>query len=165
MGHHPRVKARGPSLGAEAFTTQDVLTLYRLRWRVDPRITVRGLIGLKGPPGMDERSAKPWLLAHLLMILLLEPLVDEFEDSPHWGLAARPAPAHGVCCSSLSPHSSKPSSRNRQSPVCDAARRRCGDISTSRLEGATIRKWPAYFSAYGITVRGSSGCGASCTSM
>ena len=29
-----------------------------------------------------ERSAKPYLLAHLLMILLLEPLVDGFEDSP-----------------------------------------------------------------------------------
>jgi hypothetical protein len=36
-----------------------------------------------------ERSAKPYVLAHLLMILLLEPLVDELEDSPHWdeGLA------------------------------------------------------------------------------
>ena len=42
----------------------------------------RGLIGLKGPPGADERSAKPYVLAHLLIILLLEPLVDELEDSP-----------------------------------------------------------------------------------
>ena len=49
---------------------------------------LKSLIGLKGPPGIDERSAKPYLLAHLLMILLLEPLVDEFEDSPRWGLAA-----------------------------------------------------------------------------
>jgi hypothetical protein len=46
------------------------------------------LIGLKGPPGTDERSAKPYVLAHLLMILLLEPLVDQFEDSPHWAAAA-----------------------------------------------------------------------------
>jgi len=42
----------------------------------------RGLIGLKGPPGADERSAKPYVLAHLLIILLLEPLVDGLEDSP-----------------------------------------------------------------------------------
>ena len=36
-----------------------------------------------------KRSAKPYLLAHLLIILLLEPLVDELEDSPRWaeGLA------------------------------------------------------------------------------
>jgi len=77
------------SLGAEAFTTQDVLALYRLRWRVEFAFKrLKSLIGLKGPPGTDERSAKPYLLAHLLMILLLEPLVDEFEDSPHWALAA-----------------------------------------------------------------------------
>jgi len=77
------------SLGLEAFTTSDVLALYRLRWRIELAFKrLKSLIGLKGPPGTDERSAKPYLLAHLLMILLLEPLVDEFEDSPRWGLAA-----------------------------------------------------------------------------
>jgi hypothetical protein len=72
------------SLAPEAFPTADVLALYRLRWRIDPRVTARGLIGLKGPPGADKRSAKPYVLAHLLIILLLEPFVDELEDSPHW---------------------------------------------------------------------------------
>ena len=38
----------------------------------------------QGPPGADERSAKPYVLAHLLIILLLEPLVDGIEDSPRW---------------------------------------------------------------------------------
>ena len=38
--------------------------------------------GLKGPPGFDERSARPYVLVHLLIILLLEPLVDGIEDSP-----------------------------------------------------------------------------------
>ena len=28
------------------------------------------------------------VLAHLLMMLLLEPLVDVLEDSPHWANAA-----------------------------------------------------------------------------
>jgi hypothetical protein len=46
------------------------------------------LVGLKQPPGIDDRSAKPWVLAHLLMILLLEPLVDALEDSPRWASAA-----------------------------------------------------------------------------
>lgn len=77
------------SLARAAFTTEDVLALYRLRWRIELAFKrLKSLIGLKGPPGTDERSAKPYLLAHLLMILLLEPLVDEFEDSPRWALAA-----------------------------------------------------------------------------
>jgi hypothetical protein len=33
-------------------------------------------------------SARPYVLAHLLIILLLEPLIDEFEDSPRLLAAA-----------------------------------------------------------------------------
>jgi hypothetical protein len=59
------------------------MTLYRLRWRIGLGFKhLKSVIGLRAPPGMDERSAKPWLLPHLLIILLLEPVVDEFEDSP-----------------------------------------------------------------------------------
>lgn len=77
------------SLGFDTFTASDVLALYRLRWRIELAFKrLKSLIGLNGPPGINERSAKPYLLAHLLMILLLEPLVDEFENSPHWALAA-----------------------------------------------------------------------------
>lgn len=77
------------SLARDDFTSQDVLALYRLRWRIELAFKrLKSLIGLKGPPGADERSAKPYLLAHLLIILLLEPLVDAFEDSPRWALAA-----------------------------------------------------------------------------
>lgn len=71
------------SLAPEEFSTQDVLALYRLRWRIELGFKrLKSLIGLKGPPGFDERSARPYVLAHLLVILLLEPLVDELEDSP-----------------------------------------------------------------------------------
>ena len=49
---------------------------------------LKSLIGLKGPPGFDARSAKPYILAHLLIILLLEPFIDELEDSPRWAAAA-----------------------------------------------------------------------------
>ena len=77
------------SLAPDAFTTDDVLALYRLRWRIELAFKrLKSLIGLKGPSGLDERSAKPYLLAHLLRILLLEPLVDAFEDSPRLQLAA-----------------------------------------------------------------------------
>jgi len=77
------------SLKPKDFSTADVLALYRLRWRIELGFKrLKSLIGLNGPPGIDERSAKPYVLAHLLTILLLEPLVDELEDSPHWAAAA-----------------------------------------------------------------------------
>jgi hypothetical protein len=77
------------SLKPATFPTADVLALYRLRWRIELGFKrLKSLVGLKGPPGTDERSARPYLLAHLLVILLLEPFVDEFEDSPRLAAAA-----------------------------------------------------------------------------
>lgn len=71
------------SLAPEEYPTADVLALYRLRWRIELGFKrLKSLIGLRGPPGIDERSARPFVLAHLLAILLLEPLIDELEDSP-----------------------------------------------------------------------------------
>jgi hypothetical protein len=77
------------SLDAETFSTADILALYRLRWRIELGFKrLKSLIGLKGPPGTHEDSARPYVLAHLLVILLLEPLIDEFEDSPRLLAAA-----------------------------------------------------------------------------
>jgi hypothetical protein len=77
------------SLKPKDFTTADVLALYRLRWRIELGFKrLKSLIGLKGPPGTDERSARPHVLAHLLTIILLEPLTDELEDSPRLANAA-----------------------------------------------------------------------------
>lgn len=77
------------SLKPKDFSAADVLALYRLRWRIELAFKrLKSLIGLRAPPGTDERSAKPYLLAHLLAILLLEPLTSAFEDSPHWAQAA-----------------------------------------------------------------------------
>jgi hypothetical protein len=71
------------SLPADTFPTEAISALYRLRWRVELAFKrLKSLIGLKNPPVADERSARPWILAHLLLILLLEPLVDALEDSP-----------------------------------------------------------------------------------
>jgi hypothetical protein len=77
------------SLPAEKYSTEDVLALYRLGWRIELAFRrLKSLIDLKKPPGIDERSARPWVLAHLLLILLLEPLVDALEDSPRRADAA-----------------------------------------------------------------------------
>ena len=77
------------SLPHSDFSSADVLALYRLRWRVELAFKrLKSVIGLRPPPGADRRSARAFILAHLLMILLLEPLVDAFEDSPHSAEAA-----------------------------------------------------------------------------
>jgi hypothetical protein len=77
------------SLTVDNFSTDDILALYRLRWRIELAFKrLKSVIGLKAPPGIDERSAKPYVLAHLLAILLLEPHLDEFEDSPRLAVAA-----------------------------------------------------------------------------
>lgn len=71
------------SLEPEGFSTADILALYRLRWRIELGFKrLKTLIGLTGPPGADERCARAYVLAHLLVVLLLEPLIGEFEDSP-----------------------------------------------------------------------------------
>jgi len=77
------------SLPAETFPIEAISALYRLRWRVELAFKrLKSLTGLKKPPGTGDRSARPWILAHLLMILLLEPQVDALEDSPPAACAA-----------------------------------------------------------------------------
>ncbi len=77
------------SLKAEQFPTTDGLDRYRLRWRVERGFKrLKTLVGLQGPPGTDEASARADVLAHRLMVLLLEPLADALEDSPHRAKAA-----------------------------------------------------------------------------
>ncbi len=71
------------SLSRESFSADDILKLYRMRWRIELAFKrLKSLIGLRSPPAQDARLAKPWLLSHLLMILLVEPLTDEFGVSP-----------------------------------------------------------------------------------
>lgn len=71
------------SLPPEGFAAADILALYRLRWRIELAFKrLKSLIGLNEPPGTDTRSARPYVLAHLLVILLLEPLVDALAASP-----------------------------------------------------------------------------------
>ncbi len=77
------------SLAPDTFSTSDILALYRLRWRIELAFKrLKNLVGLKGPPGTDERSARPYVLAHLLLMLLLEPAIDAFEVSPRQAHAA-----------------------------------------------------------------------------
>jgi IS4 transposase len=50
-------------LPAEAFSTEDIFALYRLRWRIELAFKrLKSILGLKAPPGVDERSANPYVL-------------------------------------------------------------------------------------------------------
>lgn len=71
------------SLAPEAFSSTEIGDLYRARWRIEMTFKrLKSIIGLGGPPGNDPRTAKTWILAHLLMILLLEPHTSALEVSP-----------------------------------------------------------------------------------
>lgn len=71
------------SLPVEAYSAEDIATLYQSRWRIEMAFKrLKSLIGLGGPPGQDKAVAKTWILAHLLMILLLEPHTSAPEVSP-----------------------------------------------------------------------------------
>jgi IS4 transposase len=71
------------SLRQEAFPSEDIFRLYRMRWRIELTFKrLKSLIGLRSPPAKDPALARSWILSHLLMILLVEPLIDEFGVSP-----------------------------------------------------------------------------------
>ena len=71
------------SLPVETFDAAAIAELYQSRWRIEMAFKrLKSLIGLAGPPGEDIAVAKTWILAHLLMILLLEPHTSAPEVSP-----------------------------------------------------------------------------------
>lgn len=71
------------SLPQQDFSTEDIYKLYRLRWRIELAFKrLKSLVGLRSPPAKGQALATAWILAHLLIILLVEPLTGEFGVSP-----------------------------------------------------------------------------------
>jgi hypothetical protein len=71
------------SLEAKAWPSAEIGDLYRARWRIEIAFKrMKSILGLSGPPGQDPKVAKTWILAHLLMVLLLEPHISAPEISP-----------------------------------------------------------------------------------
>jgi IS4 transposase len=71
------------SLKAETWSSAEIGDLYRARWRIEIAFKrLKSIVGLAGPPGEDPKVAKTWILAHLLMVLLLEPHTSALEVSP-----------------------------------------------------------------------------------
>ena len=73
------------SLPKETFSLQDISALYRLRWRIEIAFKhLKSGTGLDRPPAETPEMAKAYVLAHLLLILLTEPLIAE-----HLGVSPR----------------------------------------------------------------------------
>ena len=71
------------SLDATEFPAAKIGELYRARWRIEMAFKrLKTIIGLQAPPGEDAAVAKTWILAHLLMVLLIEPQLSAPEVSP-----------------------------------------------------------------------------------
>ena len=72
------------SLDREEYPLSAISALYRLRWRIEIAFKhLKSGVGLAGPPGEDPRSARAYILCHLLLGLLTEPLIAEhLGDSP-----------------------------------------------------------------------------------
>ena len=72
------------SLDRDEYPLAAISALYRLRWRIEIAFKhLKSGVGLASPPGHDPRSAKAYILCHLLLALLTEPLiVEHLGDSP-----------------------------------------------------------------------------------
>lgn len=72
------------SLNRAEYPLSAISALYRLRWRIEIAFKhLKSGVGLAGPPGDDPRSARAYILCHLLLGLLTEPLMAEhLGDSP-----------------------------------------------------------------------------------
>ena len=81
------------------YPTDQVLDLYRLRWRIEIAFKrLKSLVGLAGPPGECPEVAKAWVLSHLIAVLLTEAQLAAFGDSPRSGLVHAPTcGAPSVC--------------------------------------------------------------------
>jgi Transposase DDE domain len=81
------------SLPAEAASAAEVLATYRLRWQVELAFKrLKSGLGIDRLLARDERLARSWLLAHLILALLIEDAAGEILDAPPCA-PSRPDPA------------------------------------------------------------------------
>ena len=79
------------SLKPAEFSTDEVLELYRLRWRIEIAFKrMKSLIDLRPPPGKCPEVAKVWVLCHLIAVLLTEAQFSAIGDSPRRAPVLRP---------------------------------------------------------------------------
>jgi len=89
------------SLGQEV-PPQTVLTLYRLRWQIELVFKrLKSILGLGHLPKKDPASCRAWLHGKLLVALLVERMIHEFDSFSPWGYPVA-GPAQPVARNRLS---------------------------------------------------------------
>lgn len=74
------------SLPAEGFSAADVMNLYRTRWQIELAFKrLKSLFGAGHVPKYDPESAKAWIQAKLLAVLMIERLEQEAALFSPWG--------------------------------------------------------------------------------
>ncbi|MER9237305.1 IS4 family transposase [Mesorhizobium sp. M0622] len=71
------------SVPADELTADEVLQTYRLRWQVELAFKrLKSGMGIHQLPARDERLARSWLTAHLILALMIDEAVTDVLDSP-----------------------------------------------------------------------------------
>lgn len=74
------------NLPAEAYSSTDVMGLYRTRWQIELAFKrLKSLFGAGHVPKYDPESAKAWIQAKLLAVLMIERLEQEAALFSPWG--------------------------------------------------------------------------------
>ena len=74
------------------FTTADVLELYRARWQVELAFKrMKSLMQVGHVPKKNDESARAWIEAKLLTVLLVERLLEDARAISPWGFVFAPA--------------------------------------------------------------------------
>jgi Transposase DDE domain len=73
-----------------AFSSSQVLELYRCRWQIELAFKrLKSLLGAGHVPKIDDQSARAWMQAKILTALLLERLLLEAKIFSPWGYRLR----------------------------------------------------------------------------
>lgn len=71
------------SIPADELAADEVLQTYRLRWQVELAFKrLKSGMGIHKLPARDERLARSWLTAHLILALMIDEAVTDVLDSP-----------------------------------------------------------------------------------
>lgn len=80
------------SLPEDDFGTDEVLELYRARWQVELAFKrLKSLLKLGHVPKKNDASARAWIEAKLLTVLLIERLLEDARAISPWGYLVRAA--------------------------------------------------------------------------
>ena len=76
----------GTSLNADTFSPEQILELYRLRWRAEIAFKrLKSIMQLGQLPKTDPESCRAWLYGKMLYALLCHAIVDKGRSFSPWG--------------------------------------------------------------------------------